>query len=52
MLECRDVGFGAKQAKQPVSRFSALSRCLCAYAERWGKEMALSSSFVPQEVSL
>ena len=49
MPECRSVGFGAKQPKQPVSGLATLARCLCAYAEGQGREMALAVSFVPRE---
>ena len=52
MPECRNMWFGAKQAKQPVSRLAALSRCLCTYAEWQGREMVPDRSFVPREVTL
>ena len=42
-------GFGAKQAKQPVSGFATLSRYVCTYAEGQGREVAPASSFVPRE---
>lgn len=45
--EYRDMGHGAKQAKYPVSRLTALSSCLCAYAEGQGREMASSQFFCP-----
>ena len=38
MPECRGLGFGAKQAKQPVSGLAALSKCLWTYAEGLGQE--------------
>ena len=46
MPEHRGMGFGAKQAKQPVSTLVALSRCLCAYAEGQRREVDPAISFV------
>lgn len=45
----QEYEFGAKCAKEPVSSLATLSKCLCAYAEVWGKEMAPEGSFVPRE---
>lgn len=47
-----DTGFGAKQAKQPVSGLATLSRCFCAYAKEQGRELVPTGSFVPIEVML
>lgn len=52
MPEHRGVGFGGKQAKQPVSDLASLIMCLCTYAERQKKAMALSGSSVHREASL
>ena len=51
MPDCRGMGFGGKQAKQPVSSSATLTRCLCAYPEGWVRETSPTSSFVPEEVT-
>ena len=43
------MGFGAKKAEQTVSGLAALNRCLCAYAEGWGREMVPANPIVPIE---
>lgn len=39
-------GIWRKQARQPVSEFTAFSRCLCTYVGGKGREMVPTSSFV------
>lgn len=48
MSECRDMGFGAEQAKWPVSLLAVLSRCLGASAEGWGERNGSCNLFCPQ----
>lgn len=43
----RGVEFGGKHSKKLVFRLASLSRCLCTYAERRGREMVPAGSFVP-----
>ena len=52
MPECKGVGFAGKHAKEPVFGLAALSRCLCAYAEEYVRQMMTAGSFVPGEATL